>query len=161
MIRIFTFSVLSAFGIHGLVAGQTETTSVSATLGLIAIYHNPSCSISAGGATVRFDTVTSPRSSQTPVTSSGTSVTITGTNVKNVSVDMVHDNISGLMGNSADTRISYTTDLSRDNCRCSNRGRCIRTIICTCDVLGTAIIPTRAAAGSNSGTSILSATCSQ
>ena len=160
MIRIFTLCALSALGVNGLVMGQTETTSVSVTLGLVAVYDDPTCTIS-GGTSVDFGTVTSPRSSQASVTSSGTSVTVTGTNVKNVTVDIEHDNVFGYMENSGSTRIPYTTALSRDNCGCANHGGSIRTITCTCDVSGTARVPAQAAAGSYSGTSTLSASCSQ
>ena len=68
MIRILTLCALSAFGLHGLALGQTETTSVSVTLGLVTVYDDPTCTIS-GGTSVDFGTVTSPRSSQASVTS--------------------------------------------------------------------------------------------
>ena len=161
MIRIFTICALAAFGVQGLALGQTtETEDVDVTISLDPVYDNPTCTIS-GGSTVSFGTVTSPRSSQLRVTSSGTSVTVTGTGVKNVTVGIQHDNVSGYMENIGDTRIAYTTDLSQANCGCANVGGDLREITCTCDVSGTATIPAQAAAGSYSGTSTLSASCSQ
>ena len=163
MIRTLTLCALYAFGVHGLAAGQTETTTVNVSLGLVAVYDPPTCSISAGGATVDFGTVTSPRSSRLQVTSSGLSVTITGTSVTSVAVDLEHPSVfvSGSMENSDGGRIGYTTALSPANCGCANSGGSIRTITCTCDISGYATIPVQAAAGSYSGTSTLSATCTQ
>ena len=160
MIRIFTLCALSAVGGQGLALGQAENTFVSVTLGLVAVYDDPTCTIS-GGASVDFGTVTSPRSSPTQVTSSGTSVTVTGTTVKNVTVDIQHTTVFGRMENSSGDRILYTAALSQDNCGCANRGGDLRTITCTCDVSGTATVPAQAGAGGYSGTSTLSATCSQ
>lgn len=160
MIRIFALCALSAFGVHGLAWGQTETGSVTVALGLVAVYDDPTCTIS-GGTSVNFGTVTSPRSSQIQVTSPGTSVTVTGVGVKNVNVTLQNTSILGYMESSGGSRIGYTTALSHDNCGCANRGGSLRTITCTCDVSGTARIPAQTAAGSYSGTSTLSATCSQ
>ena len=157
MIRIFTLCALSAFGIHGLAAAQ----SVDVRIALVAVYSAPTCTIAAGTAAVDFGTVTSPRSSTIRVDATGSSVTITGTGVKNVDVSIENTGISGHMENSDGDRISYTTALSRDNCGCANRGGSLRTITCTCDVSGRAVIPAQVPAGSYSGTSTLSATCSQ
>ncbi|MXZ58113.1 MAG: hypothetical protein F4Z16_06480 [Rhodothermaceae bacterium] len=165
MTRILTLCVLGVCWVQAPAQGQTTSTyNVSVAIGLVAVYEPVTCSISATTTTINFPRTTSPRSGTYTTVNASTvgTVTVTGENVRSISITSSHPNylVAGFMENSDGDQIPYTT------LPYSCQGRCSGSTIaadatCTCSYSGQARVPVQTPAGSYTGTSTLTATCTQ
>ena len=165
MTRILTLCVLGVCWVQGPVMGQTEDDySVSVTIGLDAVIDPVTCTISASTTTINFPRTTSPRSGTYTTVDASTvgTVTITGTNVTSISITSSHPSylVAGFMENTDGDQIPYTTLPYSCQGRCSG-STIVASATCTCSYSGQARVPVQTPAGNYTGTSTLTATCTQ
>lgn len=165
MTRILTLCILGVCWVQASAMGQTPSThNVSVTIGLDAVYEPVTCSISASTTTINFPRTTSPRSGTYTTVDASTvgTVSVTGKNVRSISIASSHPNflVAGFMKNADDDQIPYVTNPYSCRGRCSGSS-IVASATCTCSYSGQARVPVQAPAGNYTGTSTLTATCTQ